>query len=66
MVVTTGDCHELCKKDEIINGSRKNAEAEEDGKEEPLLNMAEDVPRGILGIKVGCGLLAVSLQLIQA
>ena len=66
MVIATSDCHELCKKDKIINGSRKDAKAEEYGEEEPLLDMTEDVPRGILGIKVGCGLLAVSLQLIKA
>ena len=66
MVIATCDGHELREEDEIIHRGRENTEAEENGKGDPLLYVTENIARGILCIIIGCGLLAVPLQLIQA
>jgi hypothetical protein len=45
VIIARTNGHEFCKEDDIIHRGRENTDSKENGEEEPLLDVADDITR---------------------
>ena len=65
MFIPTGQSHELREEDQVVDGGRKAAQAEEDGEVHPLADVREDIPGGSLGVVMGSSPPTILLKLLE-
>ena len=66
VVVPTCDGHDLGEQDKVVCGGGEDTKAKENGEEQPLSDVTQNVPRRVLGVIVRLGPPTVSLQLLQS
>ena len=65
VIIARTNGHEFREEDDVIHRGWENTDSKENGEEEPLLDVADNITRGVLSVVEGCGLLAVLPKLVQ-
>ena len=65
VIIARTNGNEFGEEDDVIHRGWENTDSKENGEEEPLLDVADNIARRVLSVVEGCGLLAVLPKLVQ-